>query len=196
MMFRMITLWMICGATLAAGCTPYRAFTRGKYQDPNEIQMLGDRFSESDLQILSRHMARSLTEAKVFRAQGSTVLIFGAVENRTQEHVDLEALSDMVRQGVSERAEVVFVEDRARFALANEYDYQANYVANPKKKGEQLSPDYLLTGRLSSIVSEVGHDKVVYYKLTMEMTDIRTGAVRWSDEKQLRKKMKARPVIY
>ncbi len=57
-----------------------------------------------------------------------------------------------------------------------------------KGPGEQASADYLMTGEIASIVQEVGADKLVYYKMTMKLNNLRTGIIEWTDEKELRKK--------
>ncbi|RYZ41709.1 MAG: penicillin-binding protein activator LpoB, partial [Myxococcaceae bacterium] len=47
-------------AVSLVGCGGPRAFTRGTYEDPNTIEMLGDRFNENDLQLIAKKMAESL----------------------------------------------------------------------------------------------------------------------------------------
>jgi PBP1b-binding outer membrane lipoprotein LpoB len=63
-----------------------------------------------------------------------------------------------------------------------------------KGKGGQVGADFIMNGRLDSIVQEVGKDKTVYYKLTMNLTNLKTGLIQWTGQKQLRKQFKKRRV--
>ena len=55
MLTRMLHLALL-GATAAglAACAGPRAFTRGTYQDPNEIAMLDDRWNQNDMQLVAK----------------------------------------------------------------------------------------------------------------------------------------------
>jgi PBP1b-binding outer membrane lipoprotein LpoB len=57
-----------------------------------------------------------------------------------------------------------------------------------KGPGQQVAPDYILTGDLASIRQAVGSDEFIYYKMTAKLTNIRTGILEWTDEKELKKK--------
>jgi PBP1b-binding outer membrane lipoprotein LpoB len=63
-----------------------------------------------------------------------------------------------------------------------------------KGKGGQVGADLIMNGRLDSIVQEAGRDKTVYYKLTMNMTNLKTGLIVWTGQKQMRKIFKKQRV--
>ena len=65
-----------------------------------------------------------------------------------------------------------------------------------KAPGQQASVDFLMTGDLASIIQEVGRDKLVYYKMTAKLNDVRTGTLAWTDEKQIRKKFEKQGVSW
>ena len=50
--------------------------------------------------------------------------------------------------------------------------------------------DYLLTGALSTNIQQVGNDKLIYYKLTMNLTNTDTSVIDCTEEKQVRKKFR------
>jgi penicillin-binding protein activator len=184
-------------ATLA-GCGGARAFSRGEYQDPHVIELLSDQFNENDLQLIAKRMVESLSASVSFQqVTGRPLLLIGRMKNKTSEHIDMESLADMVRVHLSQQGKFAFVNKEAREQLADEYEYDKSGAVDPnkaKKPGEQVSPDYLLTGTIASIVQEVGNDKVVYYKMTMELTNLRTAVIEWTEEKELRKAFRKRSV--
>lgn len=89
------------------------------------------------------------------------------------------------------------MDKEAREDISNEYDYQnSGMVSEETKKtpGGQTGADFIVNGRLDSIVQEVGKDKSVYYKLTLNMTNLKTGVIAWTNYKQIRKTYKKKSV--
>jgi uncharacterized protein (TIGR02722 family) len=185
---------------LSAGCSGPRAFTKGTYEDPNTIEMLSDHFNENDLQLIAKKMVDSMGKSEAMKTiQNKPLLIVGKMRNKTSEHIDTESLADKVRVQLINQGRFSFVNKGAREEIAQEYEYQGSgYVkeGDAKKPGEQASADFLLTGNIASITQEVGGDKLVYYKMTMELTNLRSGVIAWTDEKELRKKFKKQGVSW
>ena len=180
-----------------AACGP-RAFMKGTYEDPNEIKMLSDKFNENDMQLLAKKMISSLSSAKsMINRPKKPVVIIELVRNRTSEHVDMKSLTDKIRAALINSGKFTFIEKDLRNTLVEEYDYQdSKYVDKKTAKpiGKQIAADYILSGDLSSIVQQAGKDKQVYYKLNMNVTNITTGIIEWTDEKEIRKAFKKRSV--
>src|SRR5690606_23239670 len=85
---------------------------------------------------------------------------------------------------------VAFVDKAAREDIKDEYEYQKSGMVNRetmKTEGGQVGADFIINGRLDSIVQQAGKDKTVYYKLTLNLTSLKTGIIVWSDHKQIRK---------
>ena len=173
------------------GCSGPRAFTRGEYQDPNTIEMLSDQFNENDLQLIAKKIVASLmTSPALGQIQGQPVIVVGRMKNSSSEHIDMRSLSDKLEVELIKTGRFSFLDKNARDEIAEEYEYQAGYAdpTRAKKPGQQVAADFLLTGEISSIVQEVGADKLVYYKMTAKLHNLKTGVIDWADEKELRKK--------
>jgi len=56
-----------------------------------------------------------------------------------------------------------------------------------KQFGQQKGPKYIMAGRIMSIVKQVGREKDVYYKITLNVVNIQSGVIEWADEKEIRK---------
>ncbi|QRK04082.1 penicillin-binding protein activator LpoB [Archangium violaceum] len=188
-------------AGLLAACGGPRAFTRGTYEDPNTIEMLSDQFNENDLQLIAKKMVNSLAGAPRFSqpSQQLPVVLVGRLKNKTSEHIDMASLGDKIQTGLAQTGRFALLDKAAREDLAEEYEYQQSGYVRPdaaKAPGEQASADYLLTGEISSIIQQVGNDKLVYYKMTAKLNNVRTGLVEWTDEKEIRKKFEKKPVSW
>lgn len=103
----------------------------------------------------------------------------------------------MVRVDLTNSGKVQFVDKEARGDIADEYDYQNSGTTSEETKkstGGQIGADFIINGRLDSIVQEVGKEKTVYYKLTLNLTNLKTGVIAWTNYKQIRKTFKKKSV--
>jgi len=177
---------------LAACASDQQAFTRGQYADPNEIDLLSDEWNPADLQLIAKKVVGDLQTSPVFgQIQGRPLVIVGKLKNSTSEHIDMQSLADKIQTQLVNTGKFAFVDRAARQDVAEEYEYQQSGYVNPsvaKGPGQQAAPDYILTGELASIVQRVGGDEFIYYKMTAKLTNIRTGILEWTDEKELKKK--------
>jgi PBP1b-binding outer membrane lipoprotein LpoB len=93
---------------------------------------------------------------------------------------------------------VSFVNKQGRAGVTEELDYQDQSghfnENNKKKKGGQIGADYILSGTMATNIQEVGNDKFIYYKLTMNLTNITTTKIDCVEEKEVRKKYKRRTI--
>ena len=190
-------------AVVLSACTGPRAFTRGTYEDPNEIEMLSDRFNENDLQLIAKRMVNSLAGSPRFSQAPPNgrlpVVVVARLKNKTSEHIDMVSLADKIQTGLAQTGRFALLDKAAREDIAEEYEYQQSGYVRPdeaKGPGEQVSADFLMTGELSSIVQQVGNDKLVYYKMTVKLNNVRTGVMEWTDEKEIRKKFEKRSVSW
>ncbi|HLL03497.1 MAG TPA: penicillin-binding protein activator LpoB [Myxococcaceae bacterium] len=188
-------------ATLSACVHGPRAYTRGTYEDPNTIEMLSDRFNENDLQLIAKKMAESLANSPRFSqaagGQPLPIVLVGKLKNSTSEHIDMRSLGDKIQTALAQTGRFALVDQQARQDIAEEYEYQQSGYVDPnaaKGPGQQVSVDFIMTGDLASIIQEVGNDKLVYYKMTAKLNNVRNGLIEWTDEKQIRKKFEKRSV--
>lgn len=177
-----------------------RAYTRGTYEDPNVIEMLSDEFNENDLQLIAKKMAESLSNSPRFAQtdpQKLPIVLVGKLKNSTSEHIDMRSLGDKIQTALAQTGRFALVDQQARWDIAEEYEYQGSGYVDPnqaKGPGQQVSVDFIMTGDLASIIQQVGNDKLVYYKMTAKLNNVRTGLIEWTDEKQIRKKFELRNV--
>lgn len=184
--------WTLAGvsAFLLSSCGP-KAFVKGDYQDPEKQNLLNDQWSETDMQNVVKDLVASLLASPSIKdAKKMPVVMVTQLQNKTSEHIDTQSVMDMVRVELMKSGKVGFIDKEARQDIADEYNYQnSGMVGGESKKGPggQIGADFIINGRLDSIVQEVGKDKTVYYKVTLNLTNLKTTMIVWSDNKQLRK---------
>jgi hypothetical protein len=192
------TLTLAALSTLALSSCGPKAFVKGDYEDPEKANLMNDQWSETDMQTVVRDLVGSLTIHPTIKdAKNPPVVMVTQLQNKTSEHIDTQSVMDMVRVDLMKTGKVGFIDKEARQDIADEYNYQnSGMVAKETKKGPggQTGADFIINGRLDSIVQEVGKDKTIYYKVTLNMTNLKTGMIVWSDNKQLRKAYKKKTI--
>lgn len=180
-----------------AACGP-KAFVKGSYDDTNRENLLNDEWSETDMQKVAKALVDSLVAHPVIdKAKTPPVVAVTNLQNKTSEHIDTQSIMDMIRVELMKTGKVVFIDKEARQDIADEYNYQnSGMVSDETKKGPggQTGADFIVNGRLDSIVQEVGKDKTVYYKITLNLTNLKTSVINWTDHKEIRKAYKKKTI--
>ncbi len=181
-------------AVLVSGCAS-KPFSDGNYdEDVNETNLLDDRWSETDMQNAVKALVQSATSHHaISTAKRPPLVMVTRLQNKTSEHIDTQSVMDMVRVELMRGGRVSFIDKEARDDIAEEYEYQDSGIVSresKKGKGKQIGADFIINGRLDSIVKQVDKRKTVYYKITLNMTNLSTGVIVWSDYKEIRKRFK------
>ncbi len=193
----LLVFTLVLTGLLASSCGP-KAFTKGQYDDPNKVILLDDKFNENDMQLISNQLVTSLGEfGKIKSAQEPPIVMVGTVRNRTSEHVDVKSLTDKIRTELIKSGKFRFSDKAAREEVADEYDYQNSGLVDKNKavkKGKQAGVQYLITGDVASNVQEVGKDKIVFYITTLNLINLESNLIEWSDNKEIRKRYKKQSI--
>jgi uncharacterized protein (TIGR02722 family) len=176
---------------LQTACGP-KAFVKGQYdEDVNRENLMNDLWSETDMQETVRALVASMmAHPSLAHAKVPPTVLITNLQNKTSEHIDTQSVMDMVRVELMKSGKLRFIDKEAREDIDQEYSYQnSGRVSNESKKGPggQVGADFIVNGRLDSIVQEVGKDKTVYYKITLNLTNLKSSVIEWSDNKQIRK---------
>jgi len=88
-----LTLGAMLGLT---ACGP-KAFTKGEYDDPNRVELLDDKYNEADMQQMSDTIVKAIVACPEVSADKRPVVIVDQVKNNTEEHIDMQSLTDKIR---------------------------------------------------------------------------------------------------
>jgi uncharacterized protein (TIGR02722 family) len=177
----------LAAAALAAGC----AKETTRYGDARSVETVSNQFGSTDLQMMAESMARSMNQAPVIAAANLPVVTVQEVRNKTSEYIDTRAITDSIRSELQKGGKVRFAVDAV--GMGQQTDeikrQQSEFYAkeNAAEKGQMVGAQYRLEGNIVSIVKQVKDTKDVYYKLNLQLWNIRNGLLEWSDEKEIRK---------
>lgn len=192
-----LKLLAIVSALTLSACGP-KAFVKGQYDDTNRENLLNDQWSETDMQVAVKSLVEAMVKnPNIANAKTPPDVMVTKLQNKTSEHIDTQSVMDMIRVELTNSGKASFIDKEAREDISDEYNYQnSGMVNNETKKGPggQIGADFILNGRLDSIVQEVGKDKSVYYKLTLNLTNLKTGRIAWTGQKEIRKTFKKKSI--
>lgn len=178
-----------------SACTTFQ----GEYADPASVEVISDKWNESDARKTSEVLIKSMLEKpwlgsfKQSHSGNKPVVIVADIENRTDEHIDTKALSEAVRDEVINSGAVRFVDGERRNKILQEIQYQnsgAVAADSAKKKGKQIGADFMLTGAISSNVQTQGGLKTVTYQTVLQLTNLETAELEWSQKFDIKKRFK------
>ena len=165
------------------------------YDDPRKVETLTINFSSTDLQIISQAMVDSLLQSVITNNDNKPIIVIEEVKNKTAEYIDTSIITDSIRAKLSNSGLVQFgVNIDELDGQISEIDRQQNeyYDENLRvEKGKLAGADYRLAGSLVSIdkvkkkLFKTKKDK--FYKLSLQLWNIKTGVMVWADEKDIRK---------
>ena len=180
---------MTCVA-LTTGC----AGTTVRYGDAQALSTTSTDFASSDLQQIAASLVDSmLTFPPVVEetTRRRPVIVIDRVKNKTMQHIDTESITDSIRAKLLRSGRFRFIDRTTDSQAIDEVRYQQESGLVKKgtamKFGQQLAPEYMLTANFSEIEQRNSDTKDVYYKFTMNLKNLTTGILEWSDEKEIRK---------
>ena len=168
----------------------------------NEVIDLSGRWNDSDSQIVSAEMISDLLSSKWLpiyenrHDKKRPVVVVGTVTNKSHEHINSETFIKDIEKAMINNGSLRLVQAGAkRQELRNERDGQNKGYTAPetaKKWGLELGADFILQGTINSIVDTYKKEKVIYYQVDLELTDLETNEVVWMGDKKIKKQVSDR----
>ena len=172
-----------------AGCGGMRV----NYGDPEAVETVTVDYGSTDLQSIAERMVESLLVHPVL--EGRPVVYVSRIRNKTSEHIDTEAITDKIKTAMLKSGKVRFTAvSEVNQEMIEQLKYQSESgMVDPTTRtaiGRQVGADLMLYGDIISIVKSEGRKRDVYYKISLELADLQTGLIEWSEEKEIRKQAK------
>jgi len=156
---------------------------------------LSGRWNDTDSQMVATAMINDVVSRPwisdfTASANRKPVVIVGDVKNRSDEHIDAVVFTKSLERELINAGKVKFVASSdERSAIREEKNAQQNEAsaATMKKLGQETGADFYLSGVITSVVDAVEGQKVVFYKVNLELTNIETNEKVWIGDKEIKK---------
>jgi hypothetical protein len=184
---RILTAAALCAALGLAGC----AREQVRYGDARGVETVTNEFGSTDLQLIAESMTRSMLNAPVVASGNLPIVTVQDVKNKTSEYIDTRAITDSIRAELQKSGRVRFAVDAAdmRQQIDELQRQQSEYYdANKSAEiGKMTGAAFRLEGNITSIVKQAKDVKDVYYKFNLQLWNVQSGLLEWTDEKEIRK---------
>ena len=118
------------------------------------------------------------------------VVTVGLITNKSSEHIDSDTYIKDIEKAILNDGRVRLVQAGAkREELRQERADQQDFASKEtiKKWGRELGADFILQGDISSIIDSYKKEKVRYYQLNLELTNLETNELVWIGDKKIKK---------
>jgi penicillin-binding protein activator len=193
-----VSLRTIVLVAMAIALVPQHADAQRKrksvYVDPGTITDNGNKYSDTDLRLLTQAMIESMIntafEEEASAGSQKPIIAMGGLDNRTTQDIDSQLILDTIEVGILKSRRASFVNRSVAFkqnAAAEQALVQSLDGTSPSLERSLVGYQYLLEGSVSEIPSQ--DKRTRYYKLTLTLTDIRTSVKVWAEEHELKKRL-------
>jgi hypothetical protein len=176
-----------------SGCNPRREVTR--IETDQQVDLSG-RWNDTDSRMVAEALMDQVLnerwlEEYTSRNHGARpILIVGLVRNKSHEHINAETfIKDIERAIIKDGSARLVQAGSQREALRRERADQQDFASSETAKqwGLELGADFMLQGTINSIVDSYRKEKIVYYQVNLELSNLETNEIVWIGEKKIKK---------
>ena len=184
-----------------SGCAMFRV--KVSDTDVNKMPEMDARYGPQDLRRLGEELSTEIANSPLLTNQPtSPIMIVYGVQPRTETFVDTQALTDRIKTSLTKTGKIQFVNEARRQELMKEQGFQAQSATDDTRTaiGKQLGARYMLTGAIVEMRKTTGAQvrvsktEMMYYQITLDITDLETSIVVWSTQREFAREMR-QPLI-
>lgn len=162
---------------------------------PDSETVTGSDWSAKDLKDVSEYMVVSIEKSA--RVSGSDLkrdktrwILAQYLRNETDEHVNTRTIMEKVRTKLINDGVARFVDDQALNDILNQLKLQQSGLYDTQtvaQVGKLVGAKKILRGTISSIRKRTERKDIIFYNITLQIVDIETGDILWTDEKEIQR---------
>jgi len=135
-------------------------------------------WSSEDLHQIAEAMVTSILKSEFLSPPSKKVFSFLKIKNSTYDHIDTNSIIEMIKTDLvkSDRAIIVNIQKNRQ-----------QYPQKIKKINKHLGIDGIFYGEISAIYQKNSSTKDMFFKFTLNLIDVESAEIVWSDEKKIRK---------
>jgi len=183
---------MVACAAIASGCASTHARETQLDRAPKTAAL-----EPQDVRRTVEKMVDSmLADQEVIKEVGGKrpVLDITGLKNKSSMHLDMKSITDSIRTKLVRSRKFRFMDHTT---AADDLKFMNDQAMNGMtdqtkavKTGQQLAAQMYLYGELSEMRDQTDDITDRYFKFNLNLKDIRTGEIIWTDEQEIRKEMK------
>lgn len=196
-----LTVLILFALFSLSGCGKEKRVTR---INPDVVTDLSGRWNDTDSHMVAKTMVQEMVRQPWldnFTAQQGKppVVIVGRVLNKSHEHIDVGTFVTDLQRELSNSQKVIFVAGKnEREDIREERKEQAIYSREDtqKRPGQELGADYMMTGKISTIVDESMGTKAIFYQVDLELINLENNIKSWYGQKKIKKVVERKRLLF
>jgi len=165
---------------------------------PDQQIDLSGRWNDTDSKLVAEEMIADVLSRpwlSNFRNSNNErpVVIVGMIKNKSSEHIESETfIKDLEREFINSGTIRIVQNAEFREKLREERADQGEF-ASPETQarwGRELGADFMLFGVITSITDSYKKEKVISYKVNLELANLETNEKVWIGDKEIKKYIK------
>ncbi|MEO9966969.1 MAG: penicillin-binding protein activator LpoB [Reichenbachiella sp.] len=165
---------------------------------PDQQIDLSGRWNDTDSKLVAETMIQDVLNrawiSDFNRAKNEKpVIIVGSIANKSAEHIESETfIKDIEREFINSGLVRVVQNSVFREKLREERAQQGEFasIETQAKWGKELGADFMMFGVITSVTDSYKKEKVVNYKVNLELASIETSEKVWIGDKEIKKYIK------
>lgn len=166
-----------------------------QYDIKDEETVTGSDWSAKDLKDVSDYMVDSLKQSAFiagpqYAQERPRWMLARDMKNETDEHVNTRTIMEKIRTRLINGGIASFIDDQAIEDILNQMKLQQSGLFDNKtvaQVGKLVGARLILRGTISSIRKKTDRKDIIYYNITLQLVNIQTGEIVWTDEKEIQR---------
>lgn len=177
---------MVVFAMLFASCA---STSVKRYSADDNVKDLSGYWNDNDVNQVCTTLIDSCIKSKRVaefekKYNRTPIVIIGTIKNKSVERIDTSILSKRFQNAIINDGTLEFVADanQREELRAEKYDQADNAYETAKSIGNETAADFMLQGSVTTIVDTAGREQVRTYQVDMQLIDLETNKIIWSDQ--------------
>lgn len=177
---------MVVFALLFASCA---STSVKRYSADDNVKDLSGYWNDNDVNQVCTTLIDSCIKSKRVaefekKYNRTPIVIIGTIKNKSVERIDTSILSKRFQNAIINDGTLEFVADanQREELRAEKYDQAENAYETAKSIGNETAADFMLQGSVTTIVDTAGREQVRTYQVDMQLIDLETNKIIWSDQ--------------
>ncbi|MEM6734829.1 MAG: penicillin-binding protein activator LpoB [Bacteroidota bacterium] len=166
--------------------------------NPDQQVDLSGRWNDTDSKLVAEEMIKDVigrpwhNNFRIEQSRKPTVIV-GYVQNKSTEHIESETfIKDVEREFINSSFVRVVSNAEFREKLREERAEQGEFASQETqaKWGKELGADFMMFGVITAVTDSYKKEKIVNYKVNLELSSIETNEKVWIGDKEIKKYIK------
>ena len=189
-----LLFFIIVTVTILSCAGPSRTVSRIAVDETTDIS---GHWNDTDARLTAEYMVRDLLTRNWLdefkeQQQKKPVLVVSKIQNQTSEHLSTSIFIKEIEKELLNSGEVHFVasvqeRDKVREERIDQQSYAS--VETAKELANEQAADFMLRGSITSVEDRFDKERIILYKVTLELIDIENNVKVWLGNKDIKKRI-------